>query len=274
VHLCYIDEAGTTGKSLTGVPQQPVFTMAGLLVSDEKWRKTEREIRQVISSEYGAPLPPNFELHASELLAPHGEGPFTGWTRDRRNSLALQVLKLIETRKHQVLLQWVVKRRMAAAAPPADDFGFDWKDPWELSFALALTMAEEFLQSSKTGSSSTGMVIIDHEPTYLEVVRAHSRDRQQASGWRKTNKVMEIGYSAASHANSLIQMTDLVAFTMKKWAESAAGLRADWPKEAHDFFSQCHDEIWPRVVFKTLKFTKLAVPDKLLNYVKETRAFK
>lgn len=140
--------------------------------------------------------PQDFELHASELLSPEGEGPFTGWDRGRRNALALDLLQLVDERRHQLLIQFVNKSRMAKTTPPDKDFGFGWKDPWEVAFAAVLTMAEEFLRSTRTGRSSTGMVVIDHEPRYLEVVRAHSRGRQLAKGWQQVRKVMEIGYSA------------------------------------------------------------------------------
>jgi len=270
MHLCYVDEAGTTGKNLDD-PQQPVFVMAGLLVSDEKWRTTESEIRKVIAEAYGGPPPQDFELHASELLAPEGQGPFTGWDRGRRNVLALDLLRLVDERRHQLLLQFVNKSRMAKATPPDKDYGFDWKDPWEVAFAAVLTMAEEFLRSTRTGRSSTGMVVIDHEPSYLEVVRSHSRARQLARGWKQVRKVMEIGYSATSHANPMIQLTDLVAFTMKKWAESEAGHGDEWPTDAKTFFKECHDRVWDRVELKMLKFNKLNVPDELTDYLRAIR---
>jgi hypothetical protein len=132
-------------------------------------------------------------------------------------------------------------------------------------------MAEEFLRSARTGRSSTGMVVIDHEPRYLDVVRVHSRARQLAKGCQQVRKVMEIGYSATSHANPMIQLTDLVAFTMKKWAEREAGHGDDWPTEARAFFKECHDEVWDRVELKMLKFSKLNVPDALTDYLRAIR---
>lgn len=270
MHLCYVDEAGATGKNLSD-PNQPVFVMAGLLVSDEKWRKTESEIRRVIDNAYGGLLPADFELHASELLSPEGEGPFAGWDRDRRNALAFDLLQLVAERRHQLLIQIVNKSQMAKTTPPDRDFGFDWKDPWEVAFVAVLTMAEEFLRSTRTGRSSTGMVVIDHEPSYLEVVRSHSRQRQLARGWQQVRKVVEIGYSATSHANPMIQLTDLVAFTMKKWAESEAGHGDGWPPEAKAFFKKCRDTVWDRVELKMLKFSKLNVPDELTNYLRAIR---
>jgi hypothetical protein len=68
------------------------------------------------------------------------------------------------------------------------------------------------------------MVVIEHEPNYLEVVRSQSRDRQVAKGWKQIRKVMEIAHSAVNHANPMIQLADLIALTMKKWGMAQARL--------------------------------------------------
>jgi hypothetical protein len=76
--------------------------------------------------------------------------------------------------------------------------------------------------------------------------------------------VMEIGYSAVSHANPMIQLSDLIAFTMKKKrAMSQAGYGSKWPGPAHTFFKQCHDAVWPRVEFKMLHFLQAQCPRRL-----------
>jgi hypothetical protein len=134
LHLCYVDEAGSTGKNLTD-REQLIFAMAGLRVSDEKWRKTEEEIGRVIARAYEGSLPSDFELHSYELLARYGKGPFVGWESDRRSRLALDLLRLVDERSHQVLVQLVNKDRMSATKPPAENLGFDWKDPWEVAFS-------------------------------------------------------------------------------------------------------------------------------------------
>ncbi len=87
MHLCYVDESGSTGTDLTSV-QQPVFTMAGIFVSDEKWRKTQDAVVKLLVDAFGGELPADFELHACDLLSPNGEGPFDGCSREDRNRLA------------------------------------------------------------------------------------------------------------------------------------------------------------------------------------------
>lgn len=258
VHFLYIDEAGNTGLDLDN-PEQPVFVMAGLIVSDERWQRTSAEVQRNIARALGGPLPDRFELHASELLGPEGRGPFVGWERNQRNRLALDLLSIIESRSHQILMHWVFKQTLAQSDLPEHNYEFNWRHPWELGFHVLLTMFEEYLRSSRTGASSTGLVIVDHGDDYLQLMRNHSRARRQTDGWMQIRKVVEIGYSVESHANTMVQLADLVAFTMKKWAECRIEFARHWPPEAHEFFRECRDRVWNRVLYKTLTFSRLRV---------------
>lgn len=77
MHFLYIDEAGSTGGDLKAA-QQPVFVMASLVVSDEKWRRANQAVRDKLEDYLGEAIAPGFELHAYELLSPNGDGPFSG----------------------------------------------------------------------------------------------------------------------------------------------------------------------------------------------------
>jgi hypothetical protein len=270
VHFLYVDEAGSTGANLAD-PQQPVFVMASVIVSDEKWRTTNELVREKLQSYFGAPLSPGFELHACELLSPDGDGPFAGDDRQKRSQLALDLLAVIGQRGHYVFHVPVYKSTLASTAEPDKDWGFGWLHPWEFAFAFQVTMFEEFLRSTSTGASSTGLVIVDHEDACVDFVREHTANRQSDTGWKELKKVVEIGYSAASHANSLIQLTDLVAFTLKKYYELDTPNGASWPPAAKDFFSECKSVMWPRVKFKNPSFTKLNVHASMLDHAKAVR---
>ena len=39
MHFFYLDETGDTGKDLES-PEQPIFVLGGITVSDKTWRKT------------------------------------------------------------------------------------------------------------------------------------------------------------------------------------------------------------------------------------------
>jgi hypothetical protein len=270
MHFLYIDEAGSTGADLTAA-QQPVFVMASLVVSDEKWRMTGEAVQRVVAEYLGAEPPIGFELHACELLSPTGDGPFKDHDRERRNQLAIDLLRLIGERGHYVFHVPVYKAKLSALAAPGKDWGFDWHHPWQFAFSLTVTMLEEFLRSPSTGRSSTGLAIIDHADEAVDFVRQHTAARQADTGWKQLKKVVEIGYSASSHANPLIQLTDLIAFTLKKSYELDTPLAKGWPKTAQLFYAQCKQTVWPRVKFKHLSFKKLNVHDSLLSHAKSVR---
>lgn len=101
-------------------------------------------------------------------------------------------------------------------------------------------------------------------------MRSQSRERRVASGWQGLRKVVEIGYSAASHANPLIQVTDLIAFAMK-WRSRPPAFATTGRPEAHKLFQHCHDVVWPQIEFKRLSFGKLHVPAVFVDYLKDVR---
>lgn len=112
-------------------------------------------------------------------------------------------------------------------------------------------------------------MIVDHDETYLTFIREHGEVRRAERGWRKINKVVEIGYSAKSHANTMIQISDLVAFSMKKYFESMTLFSDDWCDDAKEFFRTCRNIIWNKVKYKRLSFSKLNVPSLYINYMKD-----
>jgi len=138
---------------------------------------------------------------------------------------------------------------------------------------MLLSLFEEFLRSKRTGSSSSGLVVIDHEEHYLGYVRDHSKNRTAGKGWRQVRKVIEIGYSAASHENPLVQLSDLVTFILRKHAELAAGYREEWADDAKEFFTNCRNLLWERVLFKMLSLQHVSLPDQLVTYIKEVRVY-
>jgi Protein of unknown function (DUF3800) len=98
MHFFYLDETGCTGSSL-GDPEQPIFVIGGLSVSDERWRRTTEAFDDVVVKFFNGVKPNNFELHARELVS--RKGPFEGRTQDECNALAhqlLDVVKELETR--------------------------------------------------------------------------------------------------------------------------------------------------------------------------------
>lgn len=183
----------------------------------------------------------------------------------------MDLLRLVVDRGHSIFHTYIYKEKLNRIQPPEEGLGFNWMNPWQSSFDLHLTMFEEFLRSNRTGSTSSGLVIIDHVDSGFEFVRSQSRLRQQGRGWREAKKIVEIGYSVSSHSNPMIQLSDLIAFTLKKYFESKIPFSDSWHEEAHNFFKECKESIWPKVQFKNLSFQKLKVKDTYIQHFKDIR---
>jgi Protein of unknown function (DUF3800) len=85
VHFFYLDETGCTGADLNS-PEQPIFVLGGVSVSDDRWRTTTEQFSDEVFKFFHGAVPKNFELHAPELN--RCEGPFQGKTQDECNTFA------------------------------------------------------------------------------------------------------------------------------------------------------------------------------------------
>ena len=67
-------------------------------------------------------------------------------------------------------------------------------------------------------------------------------------------------------------LTDLVAYTYKKYLELDTPRSATWPPEARAFVTQCKQAIWSQVKRKRLSFRELRVPTAAVDFAKAVRA--
>src|SRR5438874_2210216 len=114
MHFFYLDESGDTGLNLDDA-NQPIMVLGGISLRDEGWNTTHAAMKEMLEDYFGGSLPAQFELHAKELLAPNGEGPFAGHAMPQRSDLARRLIQLLHDRKHGSHYFAINKQRMAAA---------------------------------------------------------------------------------------------------------------------------------------------------------------
>jgi len=252
VHFYYLDEAGCTGADLTAV-QQPVFVLGGISVRDEGWVMITEAFERVISAYFEpAAVPPNFELHSSELLSPNGEGFFEGHDRARRNQLALDLLRLISERLHHTHYIALSKRLLQRAADGTEHESFDTRVPYLLGFNYLTTLINEHVKS-RLGRSARGIIIVDEKEQFETNVASITRFRRfEDTRAHRVKHVVEFSYSIDSRKHPMIQLSDLVVFCTKKFLEIDQGHRNEWPAEAKQFFASCYDLIHRRLIRSTL----------------------
>jgi Protein of unknown function (DUF3800) len=115
MHFFYLDESGDTGINLHDVTQ-PILVLGGISLRDEGWNATHRALLNLLEDYFTGALPPRFELHAKELLAPRGEGPFAGHPMEQRSDSARALLQLLHERKHSAHFFALHERQMATTS--------------------------------------------------------------------------------------------------------------------------------------------------------------
>ena len=248
MHFFYLDETGCTGADLNN-GEQPIFVIGGISVTDEGWSTTNEHFRAAIDKFFGGSLPPDFELHAAELV--NGEGPFVGRSRDERNALAHTFLDIIAERKHAIHFVGIDKSQLAAAKIGRHAV-INCAVPYQLGFNYLITYIERYVRET-LGRSARAMIILDQKELYQEQIDrlTHFR-RYDVPSARKLKRIVEFSYPVNSTRHPMIQVSDLVIFLVRKFLECENGYRPEWTYEARNFYAACYAKIIARTRWTTL----------------------
>lgn len=252
MHFFYIDESGCTGQDLDNA-EQPIFVMGGLSVRDEGWIKTVTEYHDKVKSCFNGKLPRNFELHAEELLAPEGSGPFVGWERQKRNNLAFEILDLcLSKRRHQTHICAIDKSKLKKVTIPSINSYYDCRFPYLLAFDYMITLIDWYVPSY-LGKSARGMLIIDEKKELGREINYITYWRRYPEGKKKLVKyLVEFSYAVDSVKNPMVQVSDLICFISKKFFEIKNGYKQGYSQDAINFFNQSYSLIKKKLIRERL----------------------
>lgn len=269
MHFLYIDESGDTGYDCANV-EQPLFVMGGISLSDERWNKTKETYDSIIGSYFEGSVPRSFELHAHELLSPNGDGPFAGHSRERRNALALRLLKAIENHKHHIHVIAFDKTLLASESLDVV-LPYDPKAPYLLGFDYLITQFNNHI-SSRLGTSASGLIILDKKENYHTAIELilHSR-RFQVVASHRVRRIVEFSYPIDSHKNPMVQLSDLVIYCTRKFLEVDLGHAKNWKQEAKDYYATCYRVIESRMPVKAIVARSEPSMRKLNKYLETIR---
>ncbi len=267
MHFYYLDEAGCTGSDLLN-PEQPIFVLGGISVRDEGWNATQEALAKIFTDYFNGSIPENFELHTDQLLSPHGEGPFQGHDRERRNNLAKQILCLLKERHHDVHLCSIDKSKLNTNTCSIE-LQYDSKTPYHLAYDYLITYINWFVKE-KLGSSARGMLIIDAKREFHEDIERITRFRRfNGSSMHRIKWIVEFSYPVDSQKNPMIQLSDLVVFCSKKFLEIDNGYRISYTQEAKRFFAECFSIIHERIQRKDIIDRQGRGMDEYNNFIRE-----
>jgi hypothetical protein len=245
VHFFYLDESGDTGTNL-GDQDQPIMVLGGISLRDEGWNKTYTEYMGIIDSFFNGNVPAGFELHANELLSPHGNGVFAGHPMQTRSQLAKDVVDLIEERKHG--FQYIAFNKGAMQNAMCQiPMPYDTGNPYLLGFDYMITHINWYVKE-KLGTTARGLVICDEMQQYHNSIDAISRDRRfGGTAAHRVKWITEINYPVDSRKNAMIQISDLAIFCTRRLLEIEHGHRPGWTQTAKDFYASRFNTLYSRV---------------------------
>jgi len=92
------------------------------------------------------------------------------------------------------------------------------------------------------------MITIDRKDMYLAPVDKLTQYRRfEVPKGPQLKRVVEFSHSIDSLRHSLIQLSDLVMYTTRKFLEYDNGYRPNWSAEAKNFFASCYDRMQARM---------------------------
>lgn len=249
VHFFYLDETGDTGTDLENT-EQPIFVLGGITLRDKSWRKACEAVQQRIIDFFSGAVPNGFELHANELVT--RQGPFVNRSQVDCNALALSLLDLVIDFKHRAHFVGIDKKLLLKHVSGGEHDIIDCKTPYLLSFNYLVSYLERFVRE-ECGKSARGMIIIDQKDTYLKSIDLLTHYRRfDVPKARQLKRVVEFSHSVDSLRHPLIQLSDLVIYTTRKFLECDNGYKPDWSKEARNFYASCYKRVQGRVWRKNL----------------------
>ena len=236
MHFFYLDESGDTGANLNDA-NQPVMVLGGISLRDEGWNTTHAAMTALLEGYFGGALPPQFELHAKELLAPQGEGVFAGHPMEQRAALARALLQLLHERKHGTHYFAIHKQRMAGAqcAYPAC---YNLAIPYLVAFDYLITYINRQVKE-RLGRTARGLVIFDRKEQFHSEIEAITHDRRfGGAAAHRVKWIVEFSYSVDSKKNPMIQLSDLAALCVRRFLEIDGGHHDQWTQGAKRFYAE------------------------------------
>jgi len=216
MHLIYLDESGNTGTNLSD-PHQPVFVLAALIVPESVWLNLEKRLLESIEHHFPE-RPPNFEVHANELL--NARGFFRAFPIAHRLEFYRDWLSIAASLQLRLVSRAIVKKRYAAWL--LDTYGPGVViNPHNVAFVLTAQVVNEFLRT--TPGSPLGILISDENHEVMPDIEKSIRLLRGEAGSLRLSQIVEKGFFIESQKSHILQLCDLCAYAIRRAEEQKIG---------------------------------------------------
>jgi len=213
--VCYADESGTG--------DEPVATMVGIVVDSQRMHVTKENWQDLLahlSRIVGRPLA---EIHTRDFYS--GSGVWRQIQGPDRARVITAVFEWLSARKHHVVYTAIRKdeyERLRRAGQVPDELNTLWRC---LGFHLILSIQKRFQRDMKRKGNT--MFVFDNEERermrFTDLIRNppalsdayYGKTRSQ----QRLDQVIDVPFFGDSTEVPLIQVADIVAFFMRRYAE-------------------------------------------------------
>jgi hypothetical protein len=217
MHLIYLDESGNTGVDLNN-SGQPVFVLGALVVPEARWLPLEIDLTALVERFFPAPRPPDFELHATELINPRGY--FRQFPIQHRLDFVREIMQTAARHQLRFVYRAIVKKRFAAWLENTFGAGV-LINPHVAAFSLVAQVIQEHLKSLP--GAPLGIFISDDNREVAPDVEKSIRILRRDSSTLRLGQIIEKGFFIDSRTSLPLQLCDLCTYAARRREEQKAG---------------------------------------------------
>lgn len=216
MHLLYVDESGSASDA-----SQRFFVLAGVSVYEKVTHWIEKDLDDIVRK-VEPNTPQEVELHGAPMRS--GKNFWRQFPLEQRNELIKEALASVK-RKGVRLFACVVDKNAISG-----------KDPVEVCFEQLAMRFDLFLQRchTKHNDSQRGIMLFDESSTERRLQTLARDFKHNGHTYGKTRNYAEVPVFLDSRATRLIQLADLVAYSIFRNLEKNDSLYWDVVKDCFD----------------------------------------
>jgi Protein of unknown function (DUF3800) len=205
MHLLYLDESGSVAD-----PNQQYFVLAGVSVFERTTHWIEQELHK-IAARFDPVNPWAIELHGSEIRSGRN-----GW---KRFALDQRMMAIEDALRVGVVSQRPQSVRLFGAVLRKDKFA--GQDLVEVAFEQLSSRFDQFLgrRFAKHRDPQRGIIVLDRNSTEQRIQTLAQKFKVDGHTYGKTLNYAEVPVFLDSKASRLIQLADLVSFSLFRFYE-------------------------------------------------------
>ncbi len=250
MYICYADESGYTGAVLD--PNQRFLVMAAILANTYNMHRTQADFGEIVE-QFRALTGRHFrEVKAEELYA--GRNVWQSVAGGARHTAYEKVLLWFAQRSHHVLFSAIDTRPFFQRLDDGDTFISTLRAPY-IAAALQIALVVQRRNQNHKGNKGRTLIIFDEQGEFdihISELIAYpppwTDEYYEYCRGDRLDQIIDTAYFVRSHHASLIQVADLVALVLRRYAALLDGGDAERYTGESDRIRSWVDIITPRLI--------------------------